>query len=68
MSIKRFLLFTTWKSQSVASEPADDHRHLEIGGYFQAEHTWAGATQETAPLESMFDRRSERIFERFGPH
>jgi len=45
-----------------------DARHLEIGGYFQADHAWAGSMHETAPLDNIFDRGDERIFDRFGPH
>jgi hypothetical protein len=43
-------------------------RHLEIGGYFHADHAWAGSMHETAPLENMFDYDAERVFDRFGPH
>ena len=49
-------------------EHENDARHLEIGGYFQSDHAWAGSTHETAPLENIFDHGSERIFDRFGPH
>lgn len=49
-------------------EHSNDARHLEIGGYFQSDHAWAGSTHETAPLENIFDHGAERIFDRFGPH
>lgn len=73
--------FTVWagspsaallsENASAEREARDQHdgaRHLDIGGYFQADHTWAGGSQETAPLENVFDHGPERIFDRYGPH